>query len=400
MFAAPSAFVEGWGTEMQPLSAAEFSDLVSIIYDCAIDPSGWDHALQTLRERMDFEQATLTLQTLPTGHVLVNRSSGIAEKWLEKIPAHAANIVAAWGGAANLARLPLEEPLLMSEVGSADAVRNRFVSEWLRPQGLVDSLTLGLARDTATLAAASFVRHVSAGPVGEEERGAIRLFAPHLKRSVTISRLLEAQTLTAANYRRIIDAVTIPILLTDVGLNLIDANDAARDMLDRRSPLLLASGQVGAADPVVSKAITGAVKAIGDPRQFSRMGLNLPARTQDGNCVIHLLPLGGTSRSALTADPALAIFVAGQADDAPTATLTALFGLTAAEAKVCAEIVSGRTTSAAATALGLQPSTVRTHLLRIYEKTGVHRQSELVRLAETFKSPLRAPPADGGATRQ
>lgn len=41
-----------------------------------------------------------------------------------------------------------------------------------------------------------------------------------------------------------------------------------------------------------------------------------------------------------------------------------------------------------ADALGIAETTVRTHLGRLYEKTGVRRQADLVRLAAGFSSSL------------
>jgi DNA-binding CsgD family transcriptional regulator len=56
------------------------------------------------------------------------------------------------------------------------------------------------------------------------------------------------------------------------------------------------------------------------------------------------------------------------------------FGLTAAEADVALEITKGDGRDATAARLGIGVATVRTHLVRIFEKTGVGRQAELVRL--------------------
>ena len=70
--------------------------------------------------------------------------------------------------------------------------------------------------------------------------------------------------------------------------------------------------------------------------------------------------------------------------------MEALFGLTAAEAAVFEQIAAGRDVPRAAAALGVAQSTVRTHLLRIYDKTGVRRQAELVRLSASFSLPVGA----------
>jgi DNA-binding CsgD family transcriptional regulator len=58
------------------------------------------------------------------------------------------------------------------------------------------------------------------------------------------------------------------------------------------------------------------------------------------------------------------------------------FGLTPAETAVALESLSGKRRKDIALTLGLSESTVRTHLSRIYEKTGAKRQAELIRLLQ------------------
>lgn len=56
------------------------------------------------------------------------------------------------------------------------------------------------------------------------------------------------------------------------------------------------------------------------------------------------------------------------------------FGLTPAERSVAIEIVKGDGRAATAQRLGISESTVRSHLSVIFEKVGIHRQSELIEL--------------------
>jgi DNA-binding CsgD family transcriptional regulator/ketosteroid isomerase-like protein len=57
-----------------------------------------------------------------------------------------------------------------------------------------------------------------------------------------------------------------------------------------------------------------------------------------------------------------------------------VFGLSAAQQRLAAEIVRGHTLPAAARTLGISGNTARTHLNRIFDKTGVHGQAALVRI--------------------
>jgi DNA-binding CsgD family transcriptional regulator len=55
------------------------------------------------------------------------------------------------------------------------------------------------------------------------------------------------------------------------------------------------------------------------------------------------------------------------------------FDLTSMEAALAAEILKGDGRKAAALRCGISDATAKTHLANIFEKTGTHRQAELVR---------------------
>lgn len=57
-----------------------------------------------------------------------------------------------------------------------------------------------------------------------------------------------------------------------------------------------------------------------------------------------------------------------------------VYGLSKAQQRLARELVEGQDMNAAARALGITANTARTHLQRIYDKTGVRAQSALVRI--------------------
>ncbi|MGB3866679.1 MAG: helix-turn-helix transcriptional regulator, partial [Xanthobacteraceae bacterium] len=70
----------------------------------------------------------------------------------------------------------------------------------------------------------------------------------------------------------------------------------------------------------------------------------------------------------------------GASSQAATAAIQAVFGLTAAETRVAVLIAGGLSGPQVAAKLGLSPETVKTHLKRCFDKTGVHSQVALARL--------------------
>jgi len=64
----------------------------------------------------------------------------------------------------------------------------------------------------------------------------------------------------------------------------------------------------------------------------------------------------------------------------PPADLQDVYDLTPAEAEVAARVLRGHGLQYVADELRVTLSTVRVHLQHVFEKTGTHRQAELVRL--------------------
>jgi DNA-binding CsgD family transcriptional regulator len=66
------------------------------------------------------------------------------------------------------------------------------------------------------------------------------------------------------------------------------------------------------------------------------------------------------------------------------------YAITPAESRVMMLLVQGMTISEAAEALGISPPTTKTHLARLFDKTGTSRQADLVRLAMSALAPTSA----------
>jgi DNA-binding CsgD family transcriptional regulator len=65
-----------------------------------------------------------------------------------------------------------------------------------------------------------------------------------------------------------------------------------------------------------------------------------------------------------------------------------MFELTPAELRVLLAIVEVGGVPETSAALGVAETTVKTHLHRVFAKTGTRRQADLVKLAAGFSSPL------------
>ena len=202
---------------MRLLPDEDFSTLVGAIYDCALDPALWPETLTALRAHLGFVNASLDLFGLPGGKPLLNIVSGIDEADVAKMAVeYGPDVSEQWGGAERISGYPLEQPLLLSRLNPAGLTRaNRQYADFGEPAGILDMMVIGLARDPATIGSVVFGRHRDAGPIGDPEIASACLFVPHLKRSVTISRLLEARAVRAATFEAALDGLTAGVMLVD-----------------------------------------------------------------------------------------------------------------------------------------------------------------------------------------
>jgi DNA-binding CsgD family transcriptional regulator len=104
--------------------------------------------------------------------------------------------------------------------------------------------------------------------------------------------------------------------------------------------------------------------------------------------VAQVLPMNGSELRAMVEPSATAmIFVGPPLAGASNLTVTEKqrylrrrFGLTHAEARVALSSLNAKSRRAMAVDLGIAETTVRSHLNRIFDKTGVKRQTELIQL--------------------
>jgi DNA-binding CsgD family transcriptional regulator len=153
-------------------------------------------------------------------------------------------------------------------------------------------------------------------------------------------------------------------------------NRTARAIIERGDGLILAGGALRATDASVRRALRSLIEQVTVARRGG--ALAIPRSSNDRPLAALATPLSAGGSSGATAalfltDPDLG---AGSCEEV----MTSLYGLTPAEARLTAELMQGKSLDEAAAALAISIHTARSHLKRVFAKTGTRRQSELVRL--------------------
>ncbi len=159
-------------------------------------------------------------------------------------------------------------------------------------------------------------------------------------------------------------------------------NECAQAFLAGDDSVRVTGAQLRLSDPALNATLETALrKATQAPGRSSLF----PVRGAKNQVFeVNVSPLGRRSDAAADPAPSLALVVIVR--PRPDAERIArrmgrLYGLTEAEARVMAALALGETVEQIAAAYRVRVSTVRAQVRSLFEKTGVHRQTDLVRIA-------------------
>ncbi len=367
--------------------------LIGEIYDTTLDPERWVGVLERIARFMRAKTSVLASEEIGGGAGSFHYSWGDDPKYSELFRTKYANI--------NPAVVPMALSVKPGEVCSISTImsyeeflQSRLYKEWAAPQDYGDVTTVLIEKSSKSFAHLAVAHFGSDSPVDEDARKRMRLLAPHICRAVAISKIVELSKMEAALLSDTIDslAVAVFILRTDGGIAY--ANATGKAILATGSVFQEASGAIQATDrqtrAIIHKAICDA--AVGDIGLNSR-GTAIPLGTREGErYVAYILSLasGARRKTGSLYRASVAMFVHKATVERPTLieAIATQFKLTPSELRVFFAIVEVGGAAQVARVLGISPDTVKTHLKRIFAKTGTNRQADLVKLVVGYMNPL------------
>jgi DNA-binding CsgD family transcriptional regulator len=368
------------------------SELVADIYDAALDRSRWLGALEKVAEFVGGPAASLftrdAVQKKGNSDYYFGTEHHYKKLYFEKY----------------FELDPLNNAYLFMDVGEVTSCSNivphnefiatRFYQEWVKPQGIIDNV-LALLDKTATSVAGFVVfRHESDGLADDAARQRMRLLVPHVRRAALISKVIDLKMTEVATLADTFDEISASLFLVDERGRVVHTNAPGRALVAEGNLLQITGNRLVAADAAANNALTEIFSlAAGGDAAVGAKGVAIPLTTRDGEqYVAHALPLtsGARNKAGATFSAVVAIFVRKAALEiqSPLEVIAKVFKLTPSELRVLLAIVGVGGVPEVSEALGVAESTVKTHLSRIYKKTGTNRQAEVVKLVASYTDPL------------
>jgi DNA-binding CsgD family transcriptional regulator len=194
----------------------------------------------------------------------------------------------------------------------------------------------------------------------------------------------------AAAIADMLDGLNAAVFLVDAGARIIHSNVAGNNALMKRDVVRRASGRLAAREADADRNLLEAICAAGCGTDSKRIAVSL-ATGGGTRYVAHVLSLnhGARRREGANYDAVAAVFVnEAVLIRTPPELIAKIYRLTPTELRVLMAIVDVGGVPDVAEALRIAESTVKTHLGHLFEKTGVARQADLVKIVAGFSNPM------------
>ncbi len=376
-----------------PFSSEANIRALNTIYDATLDPTQWSAALDAIGQAIGGSGAGLISSDGTSDINIQSSASAIDASARDSYNRHYGRLDEV---AARLLRSKADTAIGCYDlIGRRDLLGSEFYADWMRRIDLGDGVFVAVRRDLSTTTylavCAPLVQETFATP--ERKRLAEDL-ASHVRRAIVIQRRIsvaDGSFLEVACAEQLGHAVAI---IGERGKILHHTGSFASVMAEAQ--LTASGGRLTARmlrdQAGLDRALEAAAGCAG-----SRAGSTLAiGSTGSPRIVLRILPVGEGLLSRTWPDARALIIAEPPAKRSVSAAwLREAYGLTKAEAAVACLLASEPAGLwSIASQLGVAVSTVKTHLQRAFEKTGTHRQTELVHLmmsAERHHAPRSRP---------
>jgi DNA-binding CsgD family transcriptional regulator len=363
-------------------------DLVRFIYDAALDAALWPDVLNRIGDAVDRPLPIFGIfdPAIGLSNVLAPRidpqivRSGI-EDWAPHNPflLRSAN------------ELPGKVFTCADFMTLDEFTSTALYDEWWRPAGFSnDPLVTNLFADGVAFGFLASHGVLNKPPFDSGQKRLFATLAQHLVRAMALQRRLYSVTIANESALAGLDGLQQGFLLVDAQARILFDNRVARGLLDDRDGLELEAGTLSASDADGGQTLRGLIASCAaDANAATGSGGELRLQRGPGRLPLDILvtPIQPETATATILLPlpqrAVAIVLVSDPETKIRVRVKSLrerFGFTPAGAAFALEIVKGDGRQATADRLGITVGTARSHLSKIFDKTGVRHQAELVRL--------------------
>lgn len=363
--------------------------LLGAIYEGPMETPPWQTALQQMRDVLSASHVTLMLRppSQDSGGVMINTGS-TQQQHVDSYENHFFAL----------------DPFVRLAEGEVATAEELLGKQWLQSQIYLEFMK---AIDVRHLLGADIytkegiecrlrvTRSHDAPPFSADDKALVSFILPHLKRSIQLHARLDLLECERQLFAGTVNRMLLGMVSYAHNGTIIEMNQEARRILAEKDGMWLAGNNIclevshesRELQRMIRQALSGtsgqtaAGAAAGTPAVVEGLSVTRPSGRAKLGVLVRPIPMGRWSESRQR--PAVAVFLRDPESNVAQPSnelLRRLFGLTRMEAQLAMLLAEGLTLDEAAEKMDVRRNTARTHLRSIFCKTGVTRQTMLVRL--------------------
>ena len=368
-----------------PLSASteisldRFSWILDKIYEAAVNSNSWPDCLKAIRSELSGNFASLIVQpgTADDIGLIVSNSDenhelGLGNPLIMSSP---------------FTGMPPDRLVTITDVLSEAKWReSAYYRDWCQSRNVFHVMAADIGTINGGVYGFRVTRPENAPAFSAQDLDLGRRLLPHIKRALNLYLSTHQDRRVISLYSHAMAQLMVGVFILDQNREVIECNPAATALLDMEDGLRIVGGKLEATYPNENRSLQRLVRDAQSHPKSAKMSLtdalsiSRPSGQLSWGLVVQSISSDQWTEGKQR--PSVAVFVRDtEGKSQPPIHLTQqLFHLTPAETALAIQLANGLSLDEASDALNVRRNTSRAHLRSIFSKTGVRRQTELVRL--------------------
>lgn len=368
------------------LDIRENHPLSQVIYEGVLEKPPWKSLLKELEEYMQVASATLVLRrpknTDPGLAVYLYSDSDLGA--LDEFQSRG-YVDSPFAELSEKKVFTLEDRVTVSEQKSLD-----FYS-YLKAYNVLDLIGFDVYDKQSDIRLRlRLVRMLGSSKFSEEDRKKMESIVPLMDKALTLYSAYAHNSFVREFYEELLASMDIASLIINENMEVLSLNARAEQILSSSDGLFLRREMLHCNETSDQKKLRGVCRdLLKSEAGLSASSFSIGRTKSDTKWDVSVRSLAKNDVSFDEGGPEFVILIKGAThSDAPSQTrLMEVFGVTPAESRLMTYLIDGLTLTAAAEALGVSRNTARAQLSSVFRKTGVNRQTQLVKLvSDAFSS--------------
>ena len=367
-------------TPLPELGTERLSELLGLIYEAALQPETWAAALSAIRVAFDANFVSLIVRPGSGDDLGLIVSAAGDQRTID--PHNPPLSMSPFSG------LPPDRLVTVDDVlTEVDWRASAYYRDWCAPHDVYHVMAVDVQTRDGGVYGLRITRGEAAAAFSPADRARCQLLLPHLRRALDLHLSVNQDRQMHRLYGQAMAHLMVGAIVLDEHGQVLECNPMAQAIVDMNDGLVINNRQVEATYAADNRRLQRLVREMLDVA-------GKPARLRAAEAISISRPSGkvswGVVVQAMSPDrwtegkhrPSVALFVRDADSKAmpPVRLAQELFQLTAAETMLAIQLANGLSLEEAAEALNVRRNTARAHLRSIFSKTGVRRQTELVRI--------------------